>query len=35
MRGLLGAIRGLPWILRERRVVPPELEEQLGLLESA
>jgi GT2 family glycosyltransferase len=33
-RGLIGALAGLPWILRERRVVPPELEEQLSLLEA-
>jgi GT2 family glycosyltransferase len=32
-RGVIRAFAGLPWILRERRVVPPELEEQLVLLE--
>jgi hypothetical protein len=32
-RGVLRALAGLPWILRERRVVPPELEQQLALLE--
>jgi GT2 family glycosyltransferase len=34
-RGLLGALAGIPWILRERRVVPVELERQLCLLKSA
>ena len=34
-RGFYGALVGLPWILRERCVVPPELEEQLCLLECA
>jgi len=32
-RGFIGALAGLPWILRERRVIPPELEAQLCLLE--
>jgi N-acetylglucosaminyl-diphospho-decaprenol L-rhamnosyltransferase len=32
-RALLAALRGLPWVLRERRVVPPELERRLRLLE--
>lgn len=32
-RGFIGAIAGLPWILRERKIVPPELEAQLCLLE--
>src|SRR3954469_6327276 len=32
-RALLAALRGLPWVLRERRVIPPELEGQLRLLE--
>jgi GT2 family glycosyltransferase len=27
--GLLDAIRGLPWVLRERRAVPPELDRKL------
>jgi GT2 family glycosyltransferase len=27
------AARGLPWLLRERRPVPPRVEEQMGLLE--
>jgi GT2 family glycosyltransferase len=31
--GLLDAARGLPWVLRERRCVPPELELSLRLLE--
>lgn len=33
--GLLDAARGLPWVLRERRAVPPELERSLRLLESS
>jgi GT2 family glycosyltransferase len=33
-RGLVGALAGLPWIMKERRVVPPALERQLALLES-
>lgn len=33
-RGLASALCGLPWILRERRVVPAELEAQLCLLEN-
>ena len=31
--GLLAALGGLPWVLRERRVVPPHVEEQIRLLE--
>ncbi|MGK5451426.1 glycosyltransferase family 2 protein, partial [Streptomyces radiopugnans] len=27
------ALAGLPWVLRERRVVPPEVEARLRLLE--
>jgi GT2 family glycosyltransferase len=34
-KGLAAALAGLPWILRERRVVPPELEHQFRLLERA
>ncbi len=34
MRGLVAALRGLPWVLRERRVVPGQLERRLRLLES-
>jgi GT2 family glycosyltransferase len=30
---LADALRGLPWILRERRVVPPEVERELALLD--
>lgn len=33
-RGLLDALRGTPRVLRQRRAVPPWLEEQLRLLES-
>ena len=33
-RGLLEAAAGLPWVLRERDVVPPELERQLRLLDA-
>ncbi len=33
--GLLDAARGLPWVLRERRAVPPALEGCLRLLESS
>ena len=32
-RALVEAARGLPWVLRERRVIPPHLEEQLRLLD--
>lgn len=32
--GLVDATRGLPWVLRERSVVPAELERQLRLLET-
>jgi GT2 family glycosyltransferase len=31
--GVLGALRGVPWIARERRVVPPGVERALRLLE--
>lgn len=31
--GLLDALRGLPWVLRARRVVPTDVERQLRLLE--
>jgi N-acetylglucosaminyl-diphospho-decaprenol L-rhamnosyltransferase len=33
MRALAAALRGLPWVLRERRVVPPRVERGLRLLE--
>lgn len=33
-RGLVDAARGLPWLLRERSVVPAELERQLRSLEA-
>ncbi|SOD61631.1 Glycosyltransferase, GT2 family [Streptomyces zhaozhouensis] len=32
---LLRAVAGLPWVLRERRAVPPEVERRLCLLEAA
>jgi hypothetical protein len=31
---VLHALRGLPWVLRERRVVPPRVEANLRLLEA-
>jgi hypothetical protein len=33
-RALLAALRGLPWVLRERRVLPPHIESQVRLLET-
>jgi GT2 family glycosyltransferase len=33
LRGILGALRGLPWVLRERRVLPPEVERRWALLD--
>jgi GT2 family glycosyltransferase len=33
-RGFAAAVAGLPWVLRQRRVVPPEVEHGLRLLES-
>jgi len=33
MRGLVAALRGLPWVMRERRVVPPQVERQLRLVQ--
>jgi len=33
VRGLLEAIRGLPWVLRERRPLPPAVERQWKLLD--
>lgn len=32
-RGLAAAIVGLPWVLRHRRVLPPEVEQRFRLLE--
>jgi hypothetical protein len=32
-RALAQAVAGLPWVLRERRTVPPEVEYGLRLLE--
>jgi GT2 family glycosyltransferase len=32
-RGLAAAVAGLPWVLRQRRVVPPEIERRFRLLE--
>ncbi|SFF76201.1 Glycosyltransferase, GT2 family [Blastococcus tunisiensis] len=34
-RGLLDAARGLPWVLRERRVLPPHAEARFAALEDA
>ncbi|MFL5802528.1 MAG: glycosyltransferase family 2 protein [Roseiflexaceae bacterium] len=34
LKGLAGALLGLPWALRQRRVLPPEIEYRLRLLES-
>jgi GT2 family glycosyltransferase len=31
--GLLDAVRGLPWVLRERRVLPPQVEARFATLE--
>ena len=33
MRGFAAALRGLPWVVRERRVVPAQVEQWLRLLE--
>jgi GT2 family glycosyltransferase len=35
LRAFGQAVAGLPWVLRERRVVPPEVEERLGALTQA
>jgi GT2 family glycosyltransferase len=34
VRGLAAAVRGIPWTLSQRRVVPPEVEQGLRLLEA-
>ncbi|SOD99281.1 glycosyltransferase family 2 protein [Blastococcus haudaquaticus] len=34
-RGLLAAIGGIPWVLRERRVLPPHAEARFAALEHA
>ncbi|MGY2082456.1 glycosyltransferase family 2 protein [Blastococcus sp. SYSU DS0539] len=34
-RGLVQAVRGLPWVLRERRVLPPHAEARFAALEDA
>jgi GT2 family glycosyltransferase len=34
-RGLLAAVRGLPWVLRERQVLPPHAEARFAALEAA
>jgi hypothetical protein len=34
-RGLLAAARGLPWVLRERRVLPAHAEARFTALEDA
>ena len=33
LRGFVDAVAGLPWVIRERRVVPPEMERWYRLLE--
>ena len=33
LRGFAAAFAGLPWVLRQRRVVPPQVEDRLRLLE--
>ena len=33
--GLVQAVRGLPWVVRQRRVVPDEVEARIRLLERA
>ena len=35
VRGLAGALRGLPWVLSERRVLPDAIERELRLLEAS
>lgn len=35
VRAFADAVRGLPWVLRERRTLPPEVEDRLRLLEHA
>jgi hypothetical protein len=34
-KGFAAALVALPWVVRERHVLPPELERQLRLLETA
>ena len=33
--GLVRAVRGLPWVLRERQVLPPHAEARFAALEDA
>jgi GT2 family glycosyltransferase len=33
LRGVASALRGLPWVLRERRVLPPAVERRWALLD--
>lgn len=35
VHGLLDALRGVPWVVRERRAVPPEIERGYRLLEES
>ena len=35
LRGLAAAVRGVPWVLRERQVLPPHAEERFAALEGA
>jgi hypothetical protein len=32
--GLVDAARGLPWVLRDRRVIPPRVEALCAMLEN-
>jgi GT2 family glycosyltransferase len=34
-RALLAAVRGIPWVLRERRVLPPQAEARFAALDEA
>ena len=34
LRGFTAALAGLPWVLRERRVVPRDVEDRLRLLDA-
>jgi GT2 family glycosyltransferase len=34
LRAVADALRGLPWVLRERRVLPPAVERQMALLDA-
>ena len=34
-RGLVSALAGIPWVLRERRLLPPQVEQHLRRLEGS